>query len=42
MMDGEIRSAFICLDQSMTTHTQDIVTQAQAILPQENMEVAPL
>ena len=41
MKDREIRLDFICLAQYVTTQSQDIATQDQAMADQENYEVGP-
>ena len=41
MTDGEIRMAFINLDQDITTQAQAIATQSQSMAAQANGEVAP-
>ena len=41
MMDGDIRDAFLQMDQAITTQAQVITTQAQAMTAQDNREVVP-
>ncbi|TMW96361.1 hypothetical protein EJD97_007489 [Solanum chilense] len=41
MMDGDIRSTFVTLDQAMTTQALDIATQAQIMTAKSNWEVRP-
>ena len=40
-MDGEIRKTSINMAQDMTTKSQAVATQAQAMVAQANQEVRP-